>query len=324
MPPPGTPLTPVAARELDSAIALVRKYSLWRDTVTWPVVERDVRTAAAGAESPEDVYPAIRILLAALGDHHSYFIPPAEQQMLQRGTGAIVADVRALGDSVGYVAIPGYMEADRERTRAYVSRVYAGLEQFASTARCGWIVDLRRNTGGIGTPMLGALLPFLGRGLLGGNVLPIRGDSAPITWTQRWVAMDWMVQNGVDVTPPADLSALDTAYVAVITGPLTGSAGEIVTLAFHGRPHTRSFGEPTAGATTGGAVFALPDGARLAISAALYADRTGRSYDGPIQPDQLVPVGSAADGDEDAPIAAAERWLARSTGCNITAPHIGS
>lgn len=37
--------------------------------VVWDVVEPKVRALAAGAEKSADVYPAIRYLLAQLGDH---------------------------------------------------------------------------------------------------------------------------------------------------------------------------------------------------------------------------------------------------------------
>lgn len=315
VPPPGTPLAHAAARELDSAIAFARKYSLWRDTVTWEAVERDVRTAAAGATTPEEVYPAIRILLAALGDHHSYLMRPAERQTIERGTGAIVADVRALDDSVGYIAIPGYMESDHERERAYALRIYSDLERVAPAARCGWIVDLRRNTGGIGTPMLAGLQPFIGRGMIGGTALPTRDSSGRVRWVHQWVVSDWLASDSLDARPPSALAPLDTAYVAVITGSLTGSAGEVVTIAFRGRPHTRSFGRPTAGRTTGALMLTLPDSARLAVGAFLYTERTGRSYSGSIPPDELLPDGRAATGGEDAAIAAAVRWLTARTNC---------
>jgi C-terminal processing protease CtpA/Prc len=54
----------------------------------------------------------------------------------------------------------------------------------------------------------------------------------------------------------------------------------------------RSYGTATYGFSTGNESFQLPDGARLLITGARFADRTGTIYDGPVPPD--VPV---ADGD---------------------------
>ena len=104
--------------------------------------------------------------------------------------------------------------------------------------------------------------------------------------------------------------------VAVLTGPKTASAGEAIVVAFRGRPSTRSFGEPTAGVPTANQGFRLSDGALLVLTVAVDADRTGRTYDSTIPPDQLVPVdlsqiGTPADGG----VQAATTWLHKREGC---------
>lgn len=76
--------------------------------------------------------------------------------------------------------------------------------------------------------------------------------------------------------------------IAVLTSRLTCSSGEFITLAFRGHPQARSFGEATAGLPTATQAKTLRDGARLFLTVALGADRTGRAYDSPIIPDQPV------------------------------------
>jgi len=97
---------------------------------------------------------------------------------------------------------------------------------------------LRSDTGGNMWPMLAGLKPFLGSKGLGTFVSPT-GSSRP-----------GVAGHGVGVDPPAALAALETAWIAVLTGPRTASSGEAVTIAFRGRPRTRSFGLPTAGLST--------------------------------------------------------------------------
>jgi carboxyl-terminal processing protease len=103
--------------------------------------------------------------------------------------------------------------------------------------------------------------------------------------------------------------------VAVLTGRDTASAGEAIVVALRARPHTRSFGEPTAGVPTANEVYTLSDGGLLVLTVALDADRTGQTYDGPIAPDQWVPYDlSQADAPGNPPdglIQAATTWVAR-------------
>ncbi len=105
---PDAPMAAAVEAELDSALRIVRRVSLWRDTVTWDRVEPDVRAAAAGAETTADAYAAIRYLLSRLGDHHSLLMRPRGAQSFTTG-GADNAQpvVRVQQTGIGYVAVPG-------------------------------------------------------------------------------------------------------------------------------------------------------------------------------------------------------------------------
>ncbi len=74
---------------------------------------------AAGSETTADTYPAIRLLLGRLGDHHSFLMKP-------QGASAFVTGgaenprplVRVQRDGVGYIAVPAYGgSADGSRDR---------------------------------------------------------------------------------------------------------------------------------------------------------------------------------------------------------------
>jgi C-terminal processing protease CtpA/Prc len=111
------------------------------------------------------------------------------------------------------------------------------------------------------------------------------------------------------------LASLINAYVAVLTGPRTGSSGEAVTISFKGRARTRSFGSPTAGLSTANATYALPDGSMIVLTTAIEADRTGKTYGQKVDPDEVIagPNSSAAESDSTA--AAAVRWLKQESRC---------
>jgi hypothetical protein len=295
----GAPLAPEAQRELDSAFAIVRGASLWRDTVTWSAVDKDVRAIAAGSETAADTYPSIRALLKRLGDHHSFLMQPRGASALRTGG----ADnprplVRVQTRGVGYISVPAYSGVDNAAAESYVRTVYDSLGAAVANGggSCRWIVDLRANGGGNMWPMLGGLRPFLGEVGLGSFVSPWR--TTPL----------WHARDQVDVKPPASLAALESSNVAVLLGPRTASSGEAVAISFVGRPRTRSFGLPTAGLSTSNTDMKLPDGALILLTVAVETDRTGKRYGGEISPDEVV-AAEATGAEHDPQLDRAVAWL---------------
>lgn len=285
----GKPMSKEAQAELDAAIAIVRKNALRRDNLDWKVVEPDLRMIAAGAQTASDVYPAIRYLLSALRDRHSILMPPAVQKARNEVKNPPL-EVRALGDGVGYVKVPGFSGNAPDAVREYTRAAHQSLAATAASAKCGWIVDLRANPGGNMWPMLAALRPFLGDAAVG-TFVPAGNAHAK-----------WFANRAIDIPTPPALRPLLKAKVAVLTSPRTASSGEGVVVAFRGREQTRFFGEPTAGLSTANSSFPLPDGASIALTTAIYADRTGKEYGAKIEPDEVV------KGEEEV-VAAATRWL---------------
>ncbi len=297
-------IAPAAQKVLDAAISIVKTNALRASSVTWPVVEPEIRAYAAGAEQPSDVYPAIRLLLSKLGDRHSSLMTPSGTSRFNAGGAENQpADVRSLNE-VGYINVPAYGGGDPAAARAYATRVHDGLAKTMDSATCGWIVDLRANGGGNMWPMLAALKPLLGNGGVGSFGGP------------RGSGMQWIAGSGVDAAPPGVLSVLESAWVAVLTGPRTASSGEAVAIAFRGRAHTRSFGQPTGGLSTANSRFGLPDGSTILLTIAVDVDRTGRRYGDKVDPDELVEPGPAPGTNADDPtVGAAIKWLKQSSGC---------
>ena len=90
-----------------------------------------------------------------------------------------------------------------------------------------------------------------------------------------------------------------------------------MTIAFKGRPHTRSFGQPTNGLSSANGTFPLPDGAMILLTTAIEADRTGKQYGEKVDPDEIIaaPTGASPSNSIDDPtMAAAMSWLKRSCG----------
>ncbi|WP_019588115.1 S41 family peptidase [Deinococcus apachensis] len=219
---------------------------------------------------------------------------------------------RRLPGDVGYLQLPMHIGDGTIAGQGSYAELAQGLiRRIDETPTCGWIVDLRRNRGGNMWTMLAGVGPILGEGKLG-SFIDAQGTS------------EWTYQKGTSQLGGETLSSVSHPYqlkrpsppVAVLTSRLTASSGEMTTIAFRGRPDTRSFGEATRGIPTGNVSQPLSDGALLVLTGALSQDRSGRTYEGRIQPDQTVGTDWSQFGSEQDPaVRAARDWLSQQPGC---------
>jgi C-terminal processing protease CtpA/Prc len=214
-----------------------------------------------------------------------------------------------MAGGIGYLALPG--NGSNSMLGQYASYAQQVIRQIDQQGTCGWIVDLRDNGGGNSWPMLAGVGPILGEGLAGFFLR----DGQTIPWGYRsgaaWLG-DEVIQR---VAQPYELRRPDPP-VAILTNRYTVSAAEATEIAFGGRPATRRFGQPTAGAPNAPIRTQLSDGAVLQVAHTKEADRTGHVYDGPIAPDQLIAVDQQLVGtDRDPTVLAASAWLRSQPGC---------
>jgi carboxyl-terminal processing protease len=205
---------------------------------------------------------------------------------------------------VGYLELPWDWGSPR-----YPTSAQQAMRAADSAAACGWVVDLRRNIGGDLWSYLAAVGPLLGEGDLGGFALP---DGTSERWSYRAgkVLWDGRERDESYLEGPLYSPRRPAPPVAVLTSRATFAAGELVRIAFEGRPATRSFGEPTGGRPVLLLHTPLSDGAHLAFSGAYAFDRTGRTHDRPIPPDQTVETDWTLFGTPRDPVLrAAVEWL---------------
>lgn len=306
----GAPVSPEARAYLDAAIRIVRERHMDSSRHDWAALTARAYRQAAGAATTRDTYPAIRGILSAMGDNHSFFRPPPRSS----ATAGAAANARPrqplpqyalLDGRFGLVRIPALAmlgEADRPHGQTYLETLRAGLLALDRRRLCGWIVDLRGNGGGNMWPMLNGMAPLLGRPPFGAFVRP-GGE------TTRWTLQPGVGLVTVEGRDMREMGLRMSPFrlrqaerpVAVLIGPDTASSGEAVAIALAGRPRSRSFGRPSGGYTSANGIEALPDGAILGIPVSWEADRTGREYRAAIVPDEPVEDG--------AELAAAQAWL---------------
>ena len=311
LPPSNAPIAAAARAYLDDAIGFVREKHMDSAARNWPALIARAYGRAGGAATPRDTHLAIRGLLSAMGDNHSALQPAAPPAPAPAsGTPADAAPkgplptYALLDGRFGLVSLPALSmigPADRPHGQAYVDRLRAGVAALDRHKLCGWIIDLRGNSGGNMWPMVNGLTPLLGKPPFGAFVAP-GGEK------ERWT----LGQGGLVTTEGRDMRELGLNMprfaarqaaipLAVLIGPGTASSGEAVAIAFAGRPLARGFGRRSGGYTSANVVKTLSDGAVLAVPNSWEADRTGREYRAAIVPDELIEDGSE--------MKAASRWL---------------
>jgi C-terminal processing protease CtpA/Prc len=210
----------------------------------------------------------------------------------------------------------GYLELPYETGAhaSYQSEVQKLTKKLDTEPVCGWIIDMRRTAGGDIWSYLAAVGPILGEGDLGGFVYL---DGTRETWAYRKGRVTWNGEYRFE-------SAIDgsiykpkrAAPVALLIGPGTLAAGELLVVAFQGRADVRTFGAATRGLPTLINHTDLSDGTRIFVSGAYSYDRRGVTYAGPIAPDVPVETGWSKFGtDQDPAVQAAASWLSAQSAC---------
>lgn len=313
------PAAPGAVRYLDAALELMREHSLRSAAVDWPRLKRQALEHARGAETPAEAHSAVRFALRELGDRHSYLQSATATRALARTavgnarTGAPLAAPRSvsLGERLAYLEVPSFAGGTPAQQVEFAETLKNMIQAHDTAGVCGWVVDLRRNSGGNLWPMLAGLGPLLGEGVLAASVYP---DGRRVEIWHRGGQAGFGDYTQLRVRAPYRPAAVQP--VAVLLGPRTASSAEVLAVAFRASAATRSFGAPTRGLSAGNRTFGLADGASLVLTVAATSDAAGRVYEGPITPDEAVER-PAASGTAvgDAALEAGVAWLAAGDSC---------
>ncbi len=304
------------------ALDIMQEHSINRDHIDWPQFRARVLARADGAVVAADTHPVLREALRELGDGHSFLRGgawPAQRPVTwgarERNPMFSLEQRSQMLDGVGYLSVPAFPRGTHAMQQAYAADIQSRIDELSAQGACGWIVDLRGNTGGTFWPMLTGTGPLLGDGVWAFAV-HADGRRVPVWYRDGQSGLDESVQ--LRVFEPVRDDELASMPVALLIGPMTASAGEAVAIVFAGRDGTRTFGEPTRGVSTVNRSFPLGDGATMALTVAATADRHGRIHQQAIEPDVAVPAAAERlpvlpDQPE---VMAALAWLASASRCD--------
>lgn len=311
-PPPSHTAIPApeALAYLHEALDIIEHNALHRDQIDWDEFRAEIVARAGDAQTPEDTHGAIRSALVALGDNHSRFFPPEFVEDFDHGdpNAPMPYGERIEGD-VGYIFVP-HLTSGGDVPERYMETAISVIAEIDGTPTCGWVIDLRYNGGGNMWPMLVALGPILGEGVVGYFEYP---EGRRDAWT--YYDGTSMMAGRVLASGPEYTLKRQMPPVAVLTDSRTGSSGEAVILAFRGRPDSRSFGEASGGFSTSNEPFFLSDGAWLNLTISRMADRNGTTFDGPIPSDVSRDELPAPPPGQDPDLLPALDWLQDEYGC---------
>ena len=289
LPPP----SPVATRYVERALAIIEENSVLRARIDWPAFRSAVLEQARGADTIADSHLAVRFATSHLRDGHSYFMAPRQMTAIasepvsnaRTGRERVAPHGTVLASSIGYLTLPGFAGGTHDDQARFAAELQTLVASLDTPPVCGFILDLRGNSGGNLWPMLAGIGPLLGDGEIGAAIDP-SGERTGLWYRDGKAGLSDRVQLRIRGTPYRLRDA--AAPVAVITDRSTASAAEVIAGAFAARPATRRFGSATRGAVTGTRIFPLDDGAALVLAVAQTSDREGNIYTGPLEPDEIV------------------------------------
>lgn len=293
---------PAVRKYVDDAVALM-KNGIYADTDTWRSTLHDVVPALYKSPTIPDTYAGLNRLVRAAGGGHSRLLTPqqvAQEQASYEAGKTFPVPTAVTTDGITTLTLPQFDGQTQLAMDAYQGAGIAAVRNATTATSCGWVVDLRDNTGGNTWPMLSTVAPLLSDG---GHILGFQDRAG----TTSWVGVaNGNLQHAPDGVGVGVAGFRVQQPVAILTSHWTASAAELVVVAFAGQPHTARVGAPTGGYTTGNVAFDLSDGALLVLTDSWYVDRAGTRYNAGIGPDILsVPDGA---------VSAARKWLAQQCG----------
>ena len=333
-----------AEARIQEAISRVRPMAYRSDLVDWTAIEADMRRRTAGARDTTDMLPGYAALTYGLGDRHSFIQPTSgalaawrerhgDQRFLPdtpprpRPDSAFLGrtriesrDVTVGGVRTARLVTVPPVSGSGDPARDYAALLFTSVGD-AQPQTCGYLVDLRGNTGGNVWPMRTGLSALLGDGPAGQSMDRTGTIS---TYAEIREGMATVIEPGEDqgtvmirTTGWRPLPRLASAPVAVLIDGGVYSSGEGVAVAFKGRPATRFFGVRTGGLASSNDNVVLGDGTNLVITVAMMADRNGGTHPLGVEPDEVVAAGEGSQSDpDDAVVEAARAWLQTQPACS--------
>lgn len=311
---------------IDSALYLMQAKSLYAKTVNWKKVKDSTLQLAKNAQTPGAAFPALVYAFRQLRDDHgmmavadSFYRYPAHadfDSLLSPAVKAAFAKgpkivTGIIPGNIAYLRIPSMNVQNQEGVDKLASRLRDSLCKLMAASPAGLVIDLRLNGGGNSAPMITGISPVFKKSVLGYGV-DRDGKFLPPSRIINGVSVD---DSGLPLAHVQHSCVIrEDMPVAVLIGPGTASAGEILAVFLKQQQNVQTFGTPTAGFcnVTEGFLF-MGQQAYLLLTVNRVADGNKKLYHTmQVKPAVLVTGNEAYDNiNNDAAVIAAAKWISK-------------
>lgn len=262
------------------ALDIMKARSVNKKNVDWEKLYSESLERTDTASNIRSTYPIILDALKQLKDNHSGFYPPEQIEAYKLGYRAMgmefpTPEFKMLEGKFAYILIPPFAAINLEEQREYSASIQAAIKKMDKQNPKGWIIDLRKNDGGMSSPMLAGIGPFIEK-------------EKAVGWKDSdgkngyWIYKKGKVYENDDLVYDMKIKPYKIRNknkpMAVLIGKNTGSAGEVLSAAFVGRGNTKLIGMNTTGLTSNNSEHELSDGAYLVLTQGNYLDRNNKEY----------------------------------------------
>ncbi len=276
----------------DSLFAKLKDGYLFKDTINWQAAETETTARLAKFTDFKSSLAEVDKLFKNIGVTHCAIQYDAEKYSISHGVKPESYsdqwkkkyvtkpqfETKVIDGKYGYILMPAviFWNTGQRNVNKVSQEMYNQINNFKSKNKlAGWIIDLRFNTGGNSWPMLLALYDLLGDNNISSTLDVNKKLMSTTSFQEGKYLVDGVKQ--FQIKPKGEM--LDQAKVAVLTGVVTASSGEVVAMAFKGRPNTVFIGENTMGFTSANYEAALPFNAKLILTKNFNADGAGNYYE---------------------------------------------
>lgn len=306
---------------VDSALNIFQHNSMYAHKLNWKTIRDTAFMLAKNAQTYNDAKPALQYAFNRLGDKHGWLVLNDEEYRnpeFKPDTGRISADIKAVAvkgpklynriidNRFAYISIPFFGGQTPEAMASYAQRIQDSICKNITTNTKGFIIDLRLNAGGNMYPMFAGISNIIGDGVISES----KDEKTNTTSSCSIKGNAILIDDSVFTAVKTNCGNFSKYPVAVIIGPITGSAGECLAAALHARENTILIGETTAGYTTANLGFLLPGvNNGVVIGVGVLKDKTGKEYVDNVPPDVEVIGDDFFNPEKDKKIKAAVQWL---------------
>ena len=252
-------------------IEIVKEHSYFLDSVGWGKLQKEVSSIK------EVNLKTINNLLKRV-DKHSF----AVGKLSKKGKINLPPKIftkEYLGD-IGLLKLPGFFTLDDNQYSKNYRDIVRSLKKLGSKKKL--VIDLSENTGGNMYPWLAALSPLYDTECVGYFEYKYKDTK------DKWlISKDGVYCGNKKWFEKINSDKFSFEKIAILLSPQTSSSCEAIAMSFIGQNNVKTFGQKTAGFTTGNEDYDM-GGITIWLSTCMMEDREQRNYPNGIKPDSVT------------------------------------